>query len=512
MIVMKFGGTSVESSEAIERVAKIVASRSKQSPVVVVSAMAKVTDQLVAMGNKAATGDCEASIGLLQSLRERHLQAALELLGAKKCAALVPKLEAHFSELENFLRGLAAVRELTPRGSDYLLSFGELLSSLIVADAFAVRGLNAAWVDSRECLVTDDKHTRAVPQMPQTRECSKKKISPLLTKKRIPVMGGFIASTAEGIPTTLGRGGSDYSAAIIGAALDAARIEIWTDVEGMMTTDPRLCPDARTIKRISFNEAAELAYFGAKVLHPATLLPAIHQNIPVYVLNSRNLRSTGTQITARAPRSTDTFRAITAKTGISIVNVVASRGIMVHGFLRSVFEALDRHSTSVDIVAISEVSLSFTMETKRIPKGLLAEMEEIADVTCEDQQAIICLVGEDIHGKPGIAASVFNTIAAAKVNIRMISQGASEINISFVVKESDVPRAVRRLHEHFFPAKGPALSLQRTQRQGRGTRGVNGDAGHKKNGAAKKKSSRESKGAKSVLAGRKAAVRTGLNL
>src|SRR5206468_2326549 len=252
---------------------------------------------------------------------------------------------------------------------------------------------------------------------------------------------------------TLGRGGSDYSAAILGAALDAESIEIWTDVEGMMTTDPRLCPEAKTIKRISFNEAAELAYFGAKVLHPATLLPAIHKNIPVYVLNSRNLKSTGTEITAQAPPSRETFRAITAKTGISIVNVVASRGIMVHGFLRSVFEALDRHSTSVDIVAISEVSMSFTMETKRLPKALLGELEEIADLTCDDQQAIICLVGEDIHGKPGIAASVFNTVAESGVNIRMISQGASEINISFVIQENDVPKAVRHLHAQFFPGR-----------------------------------------------------------
>jgi aspartate kinase len=371
-------------------------------------------------------------------------------------------------------------------------------------------------VDSRECLVTDAKHTHAVPQIPETRERSKKKISPLLSRKRIPVMGGFIAATADGVPTTLGRGGSDYSAAVIGAALDADRIEIWTDVEGMMTTDPRLCPDARTIKRISFNEAAELAYFGAKVLHPATLLPAIHKNIPVYVLNSRNLRSTGTQITARAPRSHDVFRAITAKTGISIVNVVASRGVMVHGFLRSVFEALDRHSTSVDIVAISEVSLSFTMETKRLPKPLLTELEQIADVACEDRQAIICLVGEDIHGKPGIAASVFNTIAEADVNIRMISQGASEINISFVVKESDVPRAVRHLHEHFFPSKGPALYLKKrkTQTQGRSITGTNGAARHRrKNGAVAKKASHSSDGSnKSLVAERKAGIRPALNL
>jgi aspartate kinase len=411
MIVMKFGGTSVESAEAIERVSKIVRSRIKQSPLVVVSAMAKVTDQLVAMGNTAASGDSSEALASVEALRERHQQTAKALLGENRAAALAPKLQAHFIDLENFVRGLAAVRELTPRGSDYLLSFGELLSSLIVADAFIVRGVTAAWVDSRECLVTDTTHTRAVPLLEETREKSKRKIGPLLAKKRTPVMGGFIAASTDGIPTTLGRGGSDYSAAIMGAALNADKIEIWTDVEGMMTTDPRLCSGARTIKQISFNEAAELAYFGAKVLHPLTLLPAIHQN------------------------------------------VVASRGVGVHGFLRSVFEAMDRHAASVDIVAISEVSMSFTIETRRLADALIKDLEQIADVNVDNDQAVICLVGEDIHGKPGIAASVFNTVAEAQVNIRMISQGASEINISFVVKEDDVPRVVRHLHDHFFPLR-----------------------------------------------------------
>jgi len=494
MIVMKFGGTSVESAEAIDRVSKIVSSRSKQLPLVVVSAMAKVTDQLVAMGNAAASGNCDTAMDSLAALRERHLETAKALLGEKRAAALSPKLQVHFAELENFLRGLAAVRELTPRGSDYLLSFGELISSIMVTDAFAVRGLNAAWIDSRECLVTDATHTRAVPQMAETREKSKKKVAPLLAKKRVPVMGGFIAATVDGIPTTLGRGGSDYTAAIMGAALDAQKIEIWTDVEGMMTTDPRLCPDARTIKQISFNEAAELAYFGAKVLHPATLLPAIHQNIPVYVLNSRNLKSTGTEITAQAPPSRDVFRAITAKKGISIVNVVASRGVGVHGFLRSVFEAMDRHAASVDLVAISEVSMSFTIETKRLPEALLNDLEEIADVTCENEQAIICLVGEDIHGKPGIAASVFNTVADSSVNIRMISQGASEINISFVVKETDVPQAVKHLHEYFFPrataksANAKAVAPAKVKANGARSKRTNGAAlrqGRLLNGRAK---------------------------
>ena len=466
MIVMKFGGTSVESAQAIERIAGIVSSRVKQSPVVIVSAMAGVTDQLVSVGNTAASGDCESALTVLAALHERHFKTARQLLGKKRAATLAPKLRNHFSDLENFVRGLAAVRELTPRGTDYLLSFGELLSSVMVADAFAIHGLKSAWVDARQCLVTDPTFTRAVPQMGPTRAKCNAVIVPLLAKKHIPVMGGFIASTAEGVPTTLGRGGSDYSAAIFGAALDAERIEIWTDVEGMMTTDPRLCPEARTIEQISFNEAAELAYFGAKVLHPATLLPAIHQNIPVYVLNSRNVKSTGTEITAQAPPSRDVFRAITAKKAVSIVNVVASRGIMVHGFLRSVFEALDRHEASVDIVAISEVSLSFTMETKRLPKALLNDLEQIADVNRENDQAIICLVGEDIHGKPGIAASVFNIVAEAGVNIRMISQGASEINISFVVSENDVPKAVQKLHQHFFLAEGKERSGQQLHANG----------------------------------------------
>ncbi len=457
MVIMKFGGTSVENAVAIQRVAEIVRSRKKLGPVVVVSAFAKVTDQLVLMGQKASSGDGDSSLQLWQALRERHLATADELLGKKLSAKIAPKLTKILAQLEEFLRGVAAVKELSPRSSDYLLSFGELLSSQIVAATFPVLGLDAVWVDSRNCIVTDATHTRALPLMDETRERSLARIAPIVKKGRIPVMGGFIAATKDGIPTTLGRGGSDYSAAIVGAALDAKSIEIWTDVEGMMTTDPRLCPDARTIKRISFNEAAELAYFGAKVLHPATLLPAIHKNIPVFILNSRNLKSKGTRITEHAPHGDDTFRAITAKTGVSIVNVVASRGVMVHGFLRSVFEGLDQHGASVDIVAISEVSMSFTMETKRLPKALLSELERIADVTCDHEQAIVCLVGDDIHGKPGIAASVFTTVAEAGVNIRMISQGASEINISFVIQESDVPRAVRHLHDRFFPSHAGAM-------------------------------------------------------
>jgi len=473
MVVMKFGGTSVQDASAIERVAEIVRSRSERHPVVVVSAFAKVTDQLVLMGQQAVAGDSEAALQLLGMLKKRHFETAEQLLGTTEVQTIKGKLDAAFAHADAFLRGLAAIRELSPRSSDQLLSFGELLSSEIVAAALAVRGLDTIWVDSRECVVTNARHTHALPLADETRKRTQDKLGTSIAKGKIPVMGGFIAATEQGVTTTLGRGGSDFSAAIVGAALDADSIEIWTDVEGMMTTDPRICPDARTIREISFNEAAELAYFGAKVLHPATLLPAIQQDIPVYVLNSGNLKSKGTRITAHAPRGRDTFRAITAKTGVTLVNVVASRGVMVHGFLKSVFEALDRYAASVDLVAISEVSMSFTMDSKRLPTALVADLQRIADVTCEEKQAIVCLVGEDIHGKPGIAASVFESVAAAKVNIRMISQGASEINISFVIQESDVPRTVRQLHARFFGAAEVAQAAAATGKRTGKTRKAN---------------------------------------
>jgi aspartate kinase len=475
MVIMKFGGTSVEDASAIRRVSEIVRSRRKKNPVVVVSAMAKITDQLITMGHNAAAGDCDSSLAVLRLIRDRHVETANDILG-KKSLPVATKIEFLTAELEKFLRGIAAVKELSARSNDYLLSFGELLSSQLIAAVLPALDLDTQWVDSRECLVTNGNHTRALPIMEETRKRSQHKIAPIIANGQIPIMGGFIAATLEGITTTLGRGGSDYSAAIVGAALDASSIEIWTDVEGMMTTDPRICPDARTIPRISFNEAAELAYFGAKVLHPATLLPAIHKNIPVYVLNSRNIKSKGTRITEHAPSNGDTFRAITAKTGVSIVNVVASRGVMVHGFLRSVFEALDLHGSSVDIVAISEVSMSFTMETKRLPNALIADLEKIAEVNCDDKQAIVCLVGEDIHGVPGIAASVFTTIAKAGVNIRMISQGASELNISFVIKESDVPQAVRHLHARFFGSRAAKALTPRGSKQSSNGRGSKRDS------------------------------------
>lgn len=455
---MKFGGTSVEDDAAIQRVADIVLNRVEERPVVVVSALAGVTDSLLAMSRAAASGSVDEALQSLRKLRRRHLTVLNALVEGPAEAVAREQVQTLLDCLQDMLRGVAALGELSPRTNDNVLSTGELLSSRIVSTVLKARGIHSELVDSRRCILTDASHTKAVPLFDQTSERLHDQVKPLLQANRIPVMGGFIGATAQGVPTTLGRGGSDFSAAIVGAALNAQRIEIWTDVEGMMTTDPRLCPQAQRINVIGFDEASELAYFGAKVLHPATLIPAVEKNIPVYVLNSRQPANKGTCIRARAPRSRTTFRAIAAKTGIKVINVKSPRVLMAHGLLRRLFETFELHSCTTDLVSTSEASISVALDPSCDATGLVQDLQKLGEVEVENSKAIVCLVGKGIHGRVGIAASVFKTVAAANVNVHMISQGASEINISFVVEEDDVPKVVQALHRHFFEAKGSALA------------------------------------------------------
>jgi aspartate kinase len=448
MIVMKFGGTSVEDAKAIDRAASIVQGRLTQKPVVVVSAMAKVTDTLLAMAKAAGAGERKTALKLCRSLQERHYNTASQLLGTAVFSDFHSEIGADFEGLDELLRGISAVGEITSRTTDHVAAFGEMLSSKIVAAAFAARGLNGVHVDSREVLVTDSSYMQAVPQFDETNVKLQEKVLPLLQADKVPVMGGFIGASRAGITTTIGRGGSDFSAAIFGAGLSADRIEIWTDVDGILTTDPRICPEARRIKVISFDEAAELAYFGAKVLHPATVLPAIQKNIPVYVLNSRNPSCEGTRITTRAPHGKNIFKAIAAKKRITIVDVAAPRMLLAHGFLRSIFEAFDRHQVSIDVVSTSEVSVSLTVDSNQAIPALAADLAKLADVKYEGRKAIVCLVGENLRETPGMAALVFRELTDKK--IRMISQGASEINLTFVIEEDEVPDVIQRLHKTFF--------------------------------------------------------------
>jgi aspartate kinase len=458
IVVMKFGGTSVEDAAAILRTANIVEGRVAKGlrPVVIVSAMAKVTDQLLACAAAALAGrgDREGAVEIAVRLRARHLQAANDLVNGERLSALQLDINRAFDGLEELVRGIAVVGELTARTSDLIVSFGERLSSVMVTAAFAERGLNSVHIDAREVILTDDHYGKAAPDEAAIENALKQNVLPLLNAVRVPVMGGFIGS-CNGITTTLGRGGSDYTAAIVGGALHAGAIEIWTDVNGIMTTDPRIVPEALRVKTISFEEAAELAYFGAKVLHPATILPAVQKNIPVFVLNSRNAENEGTKITATPPPCASPFKSIAAKKKLTIIDIVASRMLLAHGFLAAVFAIFDKHGCAIDMVSTSEISVSVTVDSREALPAICADLGQIADVKYEGNKALICLVGEDIRGQSGISGQVFS--AVSHVNVRMISQGASEINMSFMVNEEDVDEALRSLHKKFFVSPDPTI-------------------------------------------------------
>src|SRR6185437_10193385 len=325
----------------------------------------------------------------------------------------------------------------------------------MVAAAFRKRGLDAEHVDARQVIITDSQYQKAVPRDELIERRAAELLRPLAAQGKVPVIGGFIGSNEAGITTTLGRGGSDFTGALVGGALSAEAIEIWTDVDGVMTTDPRVCPDALRVKVISFEEAAELAYFGAKVLHPATILPAVKKNIPVLVLNSRNASCEGTRIISLAPHCQTPFKSISVKKKLSIIDVVASRMLMTHGYLRQIFEIFDKHQCPVDMVSTSEVSVSVTVDSNDKLPAIVSDLEKLADVKLEGKKALVCMVGEDIRGQNGIAAQVFN--AVRHVNVRMISQGASEINMSFMIDEDDADEAVRSLHTAFFKEPDPVI-------------------------------------------------------
>ncbi len=444
MIVMKFGGTSVESAEAIQRVTGIVKSRLDRRPVVVVSAMGKTTNRLLHIANLAVGGKRDEALGELMALRDFHLRES----------GMERTVDEHFQELSELVKGLAVLGELTPRSIDAISSFGERLSSLIVTNYFQHHGLNAVHVDSRKVIVTDHRNTQAAPLLDQTYAKLAEAIPPL-TRQHVVVMGGFIASTEDGITTTLGRGGSDFTASLVGAGIGADEIQIWTDVDGMLTADPNMIPNAHRVRVISFDEAAELAYFGAKVLHPATVMPAIDKNIPVMILNSRRSQVEGTRIQSESVTSKNVVKSIACKSKVIVMNIRSTRMFMAHGFMRRIFDVFEQFETSVDMVATSEVSVSLTVDQPERVQPIVDALREFSEVSVDENQAIICIVGENISHTPGIAARLFK--ALGDINVRMLSQGASALNLGFVVAGDDLRAAVQALHTEFFTELDPAV-------------------------------------------------------
>jgi len=436
-LVMKFGGTSVGDAAAFENVARIVATQRDAAPVVVVSAMSGVTDSLL-----AAT-----TIVSLEKTFRRHEAAARELLSKTKAEEFVEYVNNASRRIAQLLETLSdeTIRKAI---QDSIVSFGETLSSALLAEVLNERGVAARQVDARHCIITDEEYTCAAPLISATFAHSQQELRPFLETGVIPVLGGFIGATLNGATTTLGRGGSDYTAAIIGAALGASEIQIWTDVTGVLTADPRVVPEAQTIERLSYSEAAELAYFGAKVLHPKTIQPAIESCIPVRICNSRAPQEPGTLVGPETETSPRTVKAIAHKSGVTTVQISSARMLGAYGFLRALFEVFDRHRTVVDVVTTSEVSVSLSLDdAERLPE-IVEELELLGTVRVEEGRAIVCVVGEGLRGTPGIAGKVFSTIS--DINVSLISQGASSINFTFAVEEERVNETVRRLHEAFF--------------------------------------------------------------
>ena len=465
--IMKFGGTSVEDADAFRNVAAIVRSHLAVRPVIVVSAVAGFTNALLASVAKAIDGDARAATKSLHDYFGRHSSIAEVLLSDGPHQTFETAAADARRQIRQLHKIIAAHPVTSPPLQDEIVAYGEYLSSLLLAAVLREKGLAARHVDGRECIRTDDNYGNAAP-LSETAPATQTKLSPLIEAEMIPVVGGFIGSTKEGATTTLGRGGSDYTAALMGAALDAREIQIWTDVSGVLTADPRVVTAARTIPVLSYQEAAELAYFGAKVLHPKTIQPAVDEAIPVRVCNSRAPENAGTLIVAESEATPQTIKAIAHKDGITTVQVTSARMLGAYGFLRALFEVFDRHRTAVDVVTTSEVSVSLSIDDASALPELIPDLQQLGTVEVEEGRTIVSIIGEGLRSTPGIAARVFSTIS--DINVSMISVGASSVNLTFMVDEPNARETIERLHRVCFE---DATSEDRIDRAVEGCVGVN---------------------------------------
>lgn len=449
MIVMKFGGTSVANFEAITRTIFIVGGKLDKKPVVVVSALSKVTDLLYKIAETAASQDSAQTNELLTELRQRHVNLASDLLEQNPIQkeAAVSRVNAICDELDSLANAICAVGELSDRNKAIIISNGELLSSTIICFAMNAKGIRTNWVDARKMMVTNDAYMKGEPieaeisaRVPGIIEEAYKGMDAVITQ-------GFIASNMKGEQTVLGRGGSDYSASLIGMAVDAERIEIWTDVDGVRTADPRKVKNTKYLEKISFEEAAEMAHFGAKVLHPLTIEPAVKKNIPLYVLNSMNPSGKGTAI-LRNELIEDGVKSVSFKENIRVINIFSMRMINTSGFLRRVFEIFSENKVSVDLISTSEANISVTVDAGEKVDKVVAELSEFAEVIVDDDKSQVSVIGKNIVRLNGMLKKTFAPLK--RCNVYMISQGASFVNISFVVDREELTEVVQDLHDHLF--------------------------------------------------------------
>jgi len=455
MIVMKFGGTSVEDAPSIERVAEIIRERLHLKPIVVVSAMGKTTSKLLQAAEASAAGDARTTLGIVADLKTRHTSEARRLVTKSEGREVFTLIEKHFDELKKLLEGLAILGEVPPRGLDKILAYGELLSSAVLADALAERGIQARLLDARELIKTDDRFGSASPIESLTTEKIIESVLPVVESGAVPVIQGFIGSSRDGATTTLGFEGSDYTATIMGAALDAADIQIWKDVPGLMTADPAIFTGARTVKSCSFAEAAELTHFGAKVLHPKAIHPAARKNISVHIYNSKNPSAPGTTITASATRSANPIKSITYKRPVTIINAEAVLGTDMS---RVFLDVLAKRRVEPLLMSSSGSHVVLAIDSRDLRHGGRDLIEAVsghgtaaADANC----AVVSVVGAGLRGEPAVVSQIFNAIKGIEVGL--IVHGSSPLTMSVVVAESDVEQTVSRLHGAFFEKLDPQV-------------------------------------------------------
>ncbi len=442
---MKFGGTSVGDADAMRRMCRIV-EREHRPRLVVVSALSGVTDLLFTLAAAAGRGEAVGAEG--EVLRRRHHEMTAQVASPSVRARVAREIDATCDELASLLHAVSVLHELTPRSTDAIVAFGERLSSRLAAGALASTTAGATWIDAADILVTDATHGRAVPQINATSVRVRALATLVLDAGAVGVVSGYIGATTERVTTTLGRGGSDYSAAVFAVALDAAELQIWTDVDGMLTADPRIVATAKLVPQLSYAEASELAYFGAKVLHPESIQPAIRRDLAVRILNARRPEGAGTTISAAPLARSGTVTALACKRDVTVIEITSARMLMAHGFLKRLFDVFDRFSTAVDVVTTSEVNVSVTIDDASRLEGLAAELSTFAAVTTEPEMALLCVVGDTLHDDPTMLGAVIGALDG--IHCRMVSQSASRRNITLVIAERDLADAMTRLHDHFF--------------------------------------------------------------
>jgi aspartate kinase len=445
MIVMKFGGTSVQSAEKINNALNIAENELTLRGVVLVSsAMGKTTDRIIDAYTSAEAGQIGKAMGFMENIKDLHFNTARDFLTGENLSTANKTMDLLFGQFASLLKGVALLRDCTPRSRDAFLSFGERLSTTLIAYRAQERGLQVTLLDSREFMITDGSFGNASVNFEATNKSIKEKIKP--GREKLFVVQGFIGATIEGVTTTLGRGGSDYSASIIGAAMEARDIQIWTDVNGIMSSDPRSVKGVKTIPAVTYREAGELAYFGAKVVHPATIQPAVGKGIPVRVLNSGNPDHEGTTISSDAP--VNGLKAIANKKNITVINIESTRMLNAYGFLNRIFAIFDKYNTSVDLVTTSEVSVSITIEDSSHLDAITQELQTIGKVLVEKDKSTICLVGQGLWKKGDFLSQVFKT--CEDIPIRMISLGSSDINLTLVVPQDSTDEVVQKLHDQLL--------------------------------------------------------------